>query len=118
MTPAGASAASTCEAASTTISATRNPFAFIRPPRSSSYQYTFDAAVVRSAHVFGQPLRAEHVARDLDDDVGGVQARIVVVPLHPLQARRPRRDPLPSPFEAAGAQAAPTRLHLAFLAEA
>src|SRR3954467_8592391 len=105
MTPAGASAASTCAAASTVTSATRNPFALIRPPHSSSYQYSFDAAVVRSAHVLGQPLRAEDVARDLDDDVVGVQVRIVVVTLQSLHARWTRRQHLQFAFESTGAQA-------------
>src|SRR6188508_3014924 len=118
MTLAGASAASTCAVASTANSATSNPFAFIRPPRSSSYQYSFDAAVVCSTHVLRQPLRAEHVPRDLHDDVVGVQVRIVVVALQPLHARRARREHLHLAFEAVGAQACRARLHLSFLAEA
>src|SRR4029450_11124697 len=117
MTPAGASAASTCAAASTAISATRNPFAFIRPPRSCSYQYSFDAAIVRGAHVFRQPLRAQHVARDLDDDVIGVQVRIVVVALQARRARRACRQPFHFAFEAIAAQARCARLDLLLLAE-
>ena len=45
-------------------------------------------------HVLGHPVLAEHVARDLDDDVVGLRAGVVVEARQPLQARRARRQDL------------------------
>src|SRR5688572_31056331 len=117
MTLAGASAASALAIPSATSTVPNNQFFFIYA-LLPSYQYAFDAAVVRRAHVFRQPLRAEHVARDLDDDVVGVQVRVVVVALQPLHAGRARSQDLHFALEAVGAQALSSRPHLLFFAEA
>src|SRR5687767_8332258 len=85
---------------------------------SFSNQDSLDTAVVRRPHVLGQPLRAEYVARNLHDDVVGIEICIVVVALQALHARRARSKDLHFALEAVGAQARRAGADFLLLAEA
>ena len=61
-------------------------------PARGSDEHPLDAAGIRTPHVLRQPVGAEQVPGNLDDDVVRIDPGVIVVAFQSLQARRAGRE--------------------------